>query len=199
MKDAPDEIENAVEGLKWRFMSVADYEKGLAVGVFSKNSPEDPLAAKNRGKRMGAADIFRDYKKELPQKILDVLHEHIFDCAGPVRLSIAQALLHSGNQTSIPVLERLLDDKVASVKIMAGIVLDVLKNKVPFIRTGETIYLGEVKDGVADGKGRLYYFLLPNLIYEGEFRDNKFHGHGTYYENNKMKYLGEFRDGTFEE
>ena len=197
MNDELDEIKNALEGLKWKFMAVADYEKAVAGGVFSKNNPDDPLAPKNRGKRMGAADILRDYKKELPQEILDVLHVHIFDCAGPVRLSIAQALLYSGNQTSIPVLERLLDDKVASVKIMAGIVLDVLKNKEHFFRNGETIYLGEVKNGIADGKGRLYYFLLPNLIYEGEFRDNKFHGHGTYYENNKIKYKGEFRDGTF--
>lgn len=197
MNDLPVEFNKALEDLKWKFMTIADYEEALAKGTLFKNSPDDPLAPKNRGKRMAAADIFRDYKKGLPQEILDVLHVHIFDCAGPVRLSITQALLYSGNETSIPVLERLLDDKVVSVKIMAGIVLNVLKNKEYFFQNGETIYLGEVKNGVADGKGRLYFFLLPNLIYEGEFRDNKFHGQGTYYENNKMKHKGEFRDGKF--
>lgn len=197
MVDVPDEFKKALEGLKWKFMPVTDYENAIANGTLSKNSPDDPLAPKNRGKRMAAADIFRDYRRALPQEILDVVHTHVFDCAGPVRLALTQALLYSGNETSIPVLECLLNDKVVSVKIMAGIVLEILKDKAHFIQNGETIYLGETKNGVAGGKGRLYFFLLPNLIYEGEFKDNKFHGQGTYYENNRIKYKGEFREGKF--
>ena len=53
---------------------------------------------------------------------------------------------------------------------------------------------GDCKDGFAEGRGVLQWFLhgKPGDRYEGEFRGGKFDGHGTYTFVNGGRYEGEF-------
>ena len=56
-----------------------------------------------------------------------------------------------------------------------------------------SIYVGEFKDGVANGKGTIKY---PNgIIYEGEMANGKPHGLGTITYTGGAKQVGEFKDG----
>ncbi len=54
-------------------------------------------------------------------------------------------------------------------------------------------YVGEWKNGKANGKGTLK--LVDGDKYVGEFKDNKFNGSGTYYVRNGDKYIGQFKIG----
>jgi hypothetical protein len=59
-------------------------------------------------------------------------------------------------------------------------------------------YVGDFKDGVAEGNGAYYYFSEnPNKgnVYVGEFKAGKKHGKGTFTSANGSKYIGEYADG----
>lgn len=47
-------------------------------------------------------------------------------------------------------------------------------------------YVGELKNGNPNGKGKL--ILNSKIIYEGEFENSSKHGNGTYYDKNNVKY-----------
>src|SRR5208283_5184940 len=93
--------------------------------------PDHPLAMGNESVRMKAADLFAAYHNPLPQKVLDTLHIHLFDCSASVRQSLATALLFSGNLTSIQKLEQLLEveDESNIVRKWARIAIDSLRFK----------------------------------------------------------------------
>lgn len=55
------------------------------------------------------------------------------------------------------------------------------------------IYYGDAKDGVPDGKGRMY--IESRDTYEGEFKNGAFHGKGKYYLAGRLSYHGEWRRG----
>ena len=65
-------------------------------------------------------------------------------------------------------------------------------------------YIGQVVNGLAEGKGTWYGTKEPFIgdRYEGEFRNNKFEGKGIYYYNNEPwkddRYEGEWRNGKKE-
>ena len=58
----------------------------------------------------------------------------------------------------------------------------------------EYIYEGNFHNDLKDGKGRIKYFQTGDL-YEGEFKDDKINGQGTYIWKNKCQYTGEFKNG----
>ena len=58
-------------------------------------------------------------------------------------------------------------------------------------------YIGELKNGVKDGKGILYYDkddLYERKKYEGEYKNDKKEGKGIMYWNDGDRYEGEFKD-----
>lgn len=58
-------------------------------------------------------------------------------------------------------------------------------------------YVGNVKDGVVTGNGKLYN-RDGVMLYEGEFDNNMFNGKGRqYYENGILQYNGEFTDNVY--
>jgi hypothetical protein len=59
------------------------------------------------------------------------------------------------------------------------------------------IYYGDFVEGKFQGNGILFYNYKKKTYYEGEFKDNKRHGNGKYYVNNKLKYEGEFKDDKY--
>lgn len=65
-------------------------------------------------------------------------------------------------------------------------------------------YKGKTKDGKANGIGKATFYLEGEFDgeYEGEWKDNDFHGNGTFIWKNGSKYIGEFaysrRNGTGE-
>ena len=56
------------------------------------------------------------------------------------------------------------------------------------------IYYGEVKDGLPNGRGRMY--IESRDTYDGEFKNGAFHGNGKYYLAGRLSYHGEWRDGV---
>ena len=57
-----------------------------------------------------------------------------------------------------------------------------------------TTYIGEWKDGKANGQGTLQY--TDGDTYIGEFKGNHFHGQGTYtYADGTVAFTGEWKDG----
>ena len=60
-------------------------------------------------------------------------------------------------------------------------------------RDGESIYQGEYRDGKKHGRGT--YTWPSGDRYEGEYRDGKHHGRGTYTWPSGDRYEGEYRDG----
>ena len=152
----PEEIKQAVKDLSYKFMSIDDYDRAIEIGklvikpgfaddmAFFLKYPDHPMAGENRFKRIRAADVIRDYSKnlkgELPQNLLDKVHDALFDCCAAVRHSIAGVLFYSGNDTSIPFLMRLLDTEKESpiVKKTAEIALFRIKPQYPFPK-GDTL------------------------------------------------------------
>ena len=142
-------IEQVIMDLNWKFMSIGDYNQAVDAGTlvrkpkltddmkFFLKYPDHPMAGENRFKRIQAADVIRDYSKnlkgELPQNILDKVHDALFDCCAAVRHSIAAVLFYSGNDTSIPFLMRLLETEKESpiVKKTAEVALYRIKPQYP--------------------------------------------------------------------
>lgn len=149
-EDSMHEIEKAIIDLTWKFRSIEDYNRAVDAGAlvrkpeltddleFFSNYPDHPMAGENRFKRIRAADIIREYsrnlKGELPQNILDKVHVALFDCCAAVRHSIAAGLFYGGNDTSIPFLMRLLETEKESpiVKKTAEVALFRIKPQYPF-------------------------------------------------------------------
>jgi hypothetical protein len=118
-------IDQAIIDLTWKFMSIGDYNQAVDTGElvrkpgftndmkFFLKYPDHPMAGENRFRRIRAADIIRDYSKnlkgELPQNLLDKVHDALFDCCAAVRHSIAGILFYGGNDTSVPFLMNLLE------------------------------------------------------------------------------------------
>ena len=145
-------IDQAALDLTWKFMSIGDYNQAVDAGElvrkprltddmkFFLKYPDHPMAGENRFKRIRAADIVRDYSKnlkgELPQNLLDKVHDALFDCCAAVRHSIAGVLFYSGNDTSVPFLMRLLETEKESkiVKKTAEVALFRIKPQYPFPR-----------------------------------------------------------------
>ena len=71
------------------------------------------IPAANHRLRIEATNAIRDASKQinrpLPDDILVDLHKALFDCCGPVRLSLTEALFLVGSPKSIPVIERLIE------------------------------------------------------------------------------------------
>ena len=61
-------------------------------------------------------------------------------------------------------------------------------------------YIGQVLNGLAEGKGIWYGTKEPHIgdRYEGDFRNNKKEGKGIYYFNNGNRYEGDWRNGKIE-
>ena len=143
-------IDQAIIDLTLKFRSIEDYNRAVDAGElvrkpeltddleFFSNYPDHPMAGENRFKRIRAADIIREYsrnlKGELPQNILDKVHVALFDCCAAVRHSIAAGLFYGGNDTSIPFLMRLLETEKESpiVKKTAEVALFRIKPQYPF-------------------------------------------------------------------
>jgi len=155
-EDSVHKIDQAIIDLTWKFMSMEDYNQAVDAGelvrkpkltddmAFFLKYPDHPMAGENRFKRIRVADIIRDYSKnlksELPQKLLDKVHDALFDCCAAVRHSIAAVLSYSGNDTSIPFLMRLLETEKESpiVKKTAEVALFRIKPQYPFPK-GDTL------------------------------------------------------------
>ena len=93
---------------------LADYRKlGWSMGdrKFQQLYPLHPLAESNRMCRIAAADRIRDMAAQrttaFPEAALDKIHSLLFDCCGSVRHSLATALFHAGNHTSVEFLKKL--------------------------------------------------------------------------------------------
>ncbi len=160
-EDSMHEMEKAVIDLNWKFMSIEDYNQAVDAGelvrkpkltddmAFFLKYPEHPMAGENRFKRIRAADIIRDYGKnlkgELPQNLLDKVHVALFDCCAAVRHSIAGGLFYSGNDTSIPFLMRLLETEKESpiVKKTAEVALFRIKPQYPFPREDTLVFASD--------------------------------------------------------
>ena len=56
-----------------------------------------------------------------------------------------------------------------------------------------SVYEGEIKDGKRHGRGS--WTGPDGKKYEGEWKDNKRHGRGTYTFSDGAKYEGEYQDG----
>ena len=58
----------------------------------------------------------------------------------------------------------------------------------------KTYYLGEKRNGLANGLGKLYDKSTKKVIYEGDFLDGKLEGHGKLYKENNLIYEGSFKN-----
>lgn len=139
-------------------------------------------------------------KLNLPQEVLDIIHEHLSDCCGAVRHILVLALLYVGNNSSIEPIKKLIhvENESEAVKKTSILIYNKLICNKNFIDTGTSLYVGEVKNNKAEGEGKLYYKHNGHLIYEGGFKDNEFHGEGIYYDNDgNIKHKGQFANGIF--
>lgn len=154
-------LDKAIIDLIWKFMSIEDYNQAVDAGElvrkprltddmkFFLKYPDHPMAGENRFKRIRAADTIRDYSKnlkgELPQNLLDKVHDALFDCCAAVRHSIAGVLFYSGNDTSIPFLMRLLDTEKESkiVKKTAEVALFRIKPQYPFPKEDTIVFASD--------------------------------------------------------
>lgn len=214
MADEVYSIENIIEDLNYNYMSIEDYYKALDSKLliakdyleddisFQRDNPLHPLSMDNRFRRIDAADALlkKAQNKDFNQNLLDIVHKHLFDCCSAVRLSLVRALLYVGNETSVKPLEALINVEKESnaVKNISNIVLDKIVNNKSFIEADLYLYVGDIKDNNADGIGKMYYKHNGQIVYEGEFKNNKFHGEGIYYnDDGSIRYKGTFEDGRF--
>lgn len=147
-KKIPEEVKQAMNDLNYNFMTVNDYYQAIEDGElvkkpgfvddmrFYSENPGHPLAGDNRFKRIKAADQIREYckkgREELPQEVLNALHVSLFDCCASVRHSVAQTLFYGGNDTSIPLLQNLIDTEKESKVVKKAAEISLLKLKFPY-------------------------------------------------------------------
>ena len=55
-------------------------------------------------------------------------------------------------------------------------------------------YIGEFKNYIPNGKG-IKYYKNGNILYDGDFVNGKFEGHGSYILNDNEYYIGQFKNG----
>lgn len=76
---------------------------------------------------------------------------------------------------------------------------DVVDDVIIIINNEENLYNGEYCNGKRDGCGKSFTKLEGILKYDGEWKDNLYHGHGTlYYLNGNIEYEGSFKNGKRE-
>ena len=63
------------------------------------------------------------------------------------------------------------------------------------IKLNDGLYIGQVVNGIAEGKGICYF---NNGQYEGEWKNNKEEGKGIYYYDNGDRYEGDFKNNKRE-
>lgn len=126
-----------LKGLETNFMTMAELERAgrndeliIRKGPwgydykFQQKYPEHPMSG-GRYIRIKAADGIRDLARDdsepFPAEVLEKLHLSLFDCCATVRLSIAEALYHGGDSSSIPFLKELAEYETESnmVKLQA--------------------------------------------------------------------------------
>ena len=62
---------------------------------------------------------------------------------------------------------------------------------------GSMLYVGETQNGTPNGEGKLYYSGMLSLVYEGGFKNGKFHGYGTRVNDDRTTSRGRFEEGRF--
>jgi len=209
-------MDNVLQNLSLKFMSLQQYggarkfEKFIGVKGY-ENVPllhslysNNPLLSDNKYIKMGVADtifkIAHVKNNKITQEVLDTLHKHVFDSSAAFRLAIVQSLLCVGNSTSLQPVQQLynIEKESIAVKNTCEIVLYKILNNKDFWDAGTFIYVGDIKDDSADGEGKMYYKHNGQLIYEGGFKGNRFHGLGVYYYDNKnVQNTGRFINGEF--
>ena len=70
-----------------------------------------------------------------------------------------------------------------------------ISNKISTIKYDYGLFIGEVKDGIPNGRGKIIYTNeLKGDIYEGDFKNGEPEGKGTYYHRNGNIYSGDFKN-----
>lgn len=209
-------MDNVLPSLSWRFMSLKQYDEVIKFKKFKGINgydnvpqlhtlyPSPPSIYNSQSIRMDTADTILEIahvnSSKITQKVLDTLHKHIFDCSAAFRLALVQSLLCVGNSTSLQPIQQLLTIEKESLAIRntCEIVLYKILNSKGFLDAGTFIFVGDIIDGAADGEGKMYYKHNGQLIYEGTFKSNLFHGLGTYYDDNRnLQNKGSFMNGEF--
>ncbi len=73
--------------------------------------------------------------------------------------------------------------------------IDKIEKKIDY-GNGE-YYIGEVKNNLRHGKGKLYY-KNKDIQYEGDFVNNKFDGNGIFFYEHGEYYVGQFKNGKID-
>ncbi|MBU3146207.1 hypothetical protein [Clostridium sp. CF012] len=209
-------MDNVLQNLSLRFMPLQKYDEALNIGnkmLLKEHTniprlhslyPNSPLTFNNRYIRMSTADtilkIAHVTSSKITQEVLDTLHNHIFDNCTAFRLALVQSLLCVGNSSSIQPVQQLynIEKESTAVRNTCEIVLYKILNNKFFLDWGNFIYVGDINEEAADGEGKMYYKHNGQVIYEGGFRNNHFHGLGIYYDYNKnVQNKGSFVNGEF--
>ncbi|MGH4139377.1 hypothetical protein [Clostridium sp.] len=209
-------MDNVLLNLNWGFMSLQQYDEIVKFKKFKWIKgyeisqelhtlyPNPPSIHDSKSIRVGTADtifkIAHVNSSKITQEVLDTLHSHIFDCSAAFRLALVQSLLCVGNSTSLAPIQQLLTVEKESMAIRntCEIVLYKILNSKKFLDAGTFIYVGDLIDGAADGDGKMYYKYNGQLIYEGAFKSNRFHGLGLYYDDYRnIQNKGRFLNGEF--
>ena len=77
-------------------------------------------------------------------------------------------------------------------------ILNILENKKEniYYKSGNN-YIGDYKNGLKHGKGIIYYD-DGNILYKGDFIEDKFEGYGEYHYNKSEYYVNQFKNGITE-
>lgn len=132
-ENVSEELKVALELVESSWLNLAEYQNQMATGKladyeelsfsmgdrrFEQTYPLHPMAERNRFVRIGAADRIRDLAASrltpFPEMVLDKIHVLMFDCSAAVRHSLATALYHAGDHTSVGPLEQLVRDEKSS-------------------------------------------------------------------------------------
>ena len=204
--------EMILEMMNHRYMNLSDYREAVSLGRlapkqlleddgrFQQANPEHPLAMDSRMERIDAADTVCFEAKHGDSGIvpLEEIHNHLLDCCPTVRLALVSALVKIGDKSSLGplrVLEK-VEDESDYVKKKVALAIDILENDKKTIFGSSSIYVGDVKDGMAEGEGKLYDSESSVLYYGGEFVNGVYHGLGTLYRGDgSILYKGMFING----
>ena len=126
----------AIAKVESTWLSQEDYRRLVAAGdlvdhetwaytlgdrIFEDMHPEHPMADVKRFVRIAEADVIRDIAAKrlapFPDFILDKIHKILFDCCASVRHSLATALYHAGNYSSVEFLDKLAQTEKSSATV----------------------------------------------------------------------------------
>ena len=179
--------QNPYMDLLWNQSRMPNYEKVCSLQTWKESLFPTSLPYQNTPSKIYSASPMPSFSYSTPVSTILLLGAFPGDTLGATNGSSAREILSKlwfltprARQTEVPALPPPEERGQSTMKLSSG-----------------AMYSGEVLLGAPDGVGKLVDLTSGRLIYDGEWREGKFHGRGTRFAGDIELESGDFEAGEF--